>query len=215
MPTPVESIDWSPTDNLMAIWCAGGGDKPAKLVISRVPTAEQVTTRTIFYARESRIHWQERGDLAAVVVSKKQGKKKEVSSIELFDLRGTTKGSVPFESLDLKDATVYQLYWELGGSSRFAVILEDEDTHSTKRVAFFEVKLEFVIEVIKVAEFPMPITGLTIFKWAPNGQYFVMGAPKEGDMLFCYINPENKLDVIHKDEHYFLTDVFGTLLEDI
>merc|ERR1712060_625876 len=43
--------------------------------------------------------------------------------------------------------------------------------------------------------------------WAPDGQYFVCAALGHGDLIFGGLTPDNKLEILHKDEHFMLTDV--------
>eukprot|EP01066_Platyproteum_vivax_P000808 Platyproteum_vivax@DN10896_c0_g1_i1.p1 len=105
--------------------------------------------------------------------------------------------------MNLLDTSIHLLEWEGGGSTRFACILEDSTTSGGKRVAFFETRVDPVIQAKKVAEFPVPSWGPPInFYWAPNGQYFVLASlGSEGDLLFGHLNLECKPDILHKDSH--------------
>merc|ERR1711908_44139 len=45
---------------------------------------------------------------------------------------------------------------------------------------------------------------------APNGQYFVCAAVTQGsggDLIFGGLMPDNKLEILHRDEHFMLTHV--------
>merc|ERR1712048_347899 len=54
---------------------------------------------------------------------------------------------------------------------------------------------------------PLPSNSFNHFFWAPDGQYFVCAAIGHGDLLFGGLTSDNKLEILHKDEHFMLTDV--------
>ena len=51
----------------------------------------------------------------------------------------------------------------------------------------------------------MPSNSFNKVIWAPEGQYFVVAsvAGSSGDLLFAGLTANNKLEILHKDEHYY------------
>merc|ERR1712228_387007 len=51
--------------------------------------------------------------------------------------------------------------------------------------------------------------GFNSIFWSPLGQYFVCASvgAHGGDLLFCGLTADNKLEITNKDEHFMLTDV--------
>lgn len=58
-----------------------------------------------------------------------------------------------------------------------------------------------------VCSFDLPSNSFNNFFWAPDGQYFVVAAIGHGDLLFGGLTSDNKLEILHKDEHFMLTEV--------
>merc|ERR1712048_1483868 len=52
---------------------------------------------------------------------------------------------------------------------------------------------------------PLTSNSFNDFFWAPDGQYFVCAAIGHGDLLFGGLTSDNKLEILHKDEHFMLT----------
>lgn len=45
-------------------------------------------------------------------------------------------------------------------------------------------------------------------EWSPAGNYFVLGClGAEGTLLFCFLNDNDKVEVIHKDEHFMVNSI--------
>ena len=62
------------------------------------------------------------------------------------------------------------------------------------------------VEDLDVLDVPGP---MDIVSWSPHGTYFVIGAlGAEGALMFCSMQPEtNKLEILHKDEHFMLNEL--------
>eukprot|EP00916_Digyalum_oweni_P006771 GHVL01011599.1.p1 GENE.GHVL01011599.1~~GHVL01011599.1.p1 ORF type:complete len:683 (+),score=139.03 GHVL01011599.1:48-2096(+) len=215
----IQSFLWSPNDNIISLWSQGDANNPSKLILYEVPSLQLLATRTIFFGKDAKMFWQDRGEfLGAVVPKQKQKKKRETAAIEIvalkFENAAIPASTVPVETVDFGETTVHRFHWEGGGSNRFACILEDEDAARGKRVAFYEVIRKKVekstkidVKTNKLTEFGLRNPQMTIFEWAPTGQYFLLAAPKDGELLFCQLGLDNKPDIIHKNEHFRLTDV--------
>jgi len=103
--------------------------------------------------------------------------------------------------VEVKD-TVKHFSWEKGGN-RFAVITTDDTGHKPK-LSFYLLNDE-KCEV--VSSIDLPANSFTEMFWAPNGQYFVCAAMQGGDLIFGGLMPDNKVEILHRDEHFMLTNV--------
>merc|ERR1712100_5703 len=72
-------------------------------------------------------------------------------------------------------------------------------------------KLQFYVlaeaKCEKVAGIDLPSNSFTDIFWAPGGQYFVSAAMQDGDLIFGGLMPDNKLEILQRDEHFMVTDV--------
>jgi len=98
--------------------------------------------------------------------------------------------------------TVRGFFWETKGS-RFAVLTADEAGHHPKLLLYALVNAKCE----NIAVLDLPSNSFNNLYWAPDGQYFVCAAIGQGDLLFGNLTPDNKLEILHKDEHFMLTDV--------
>merc|ERR1719215_1535109 len=89
--------------------------------------------------------------------------------------------------------------------SRFAVITADEAGLKPKLLVF-ALKEE---KVEQLCDFDLPSNSFDSIFWAPDGQYFVVAASRNtgGDLLFCGLTPDNKLEILFKDVDYMLNFV--------
>lgn len=203
----LETFQWSPKDNILAIWVKENerGNTPARLVLVEIPSRKEI--RSISRTQvEAKMFWQSEGDFLCLLVTKLEGKtrKRGKTSMEIFRIRDR---NVPVETVDLPDVldSVKGFFWETKGN-RFAVLTSDEAGHRPKAL-FYEVGKE-KIELLPPA-FILPSANFNTVYWAPEGQYFVAAANNNGggDLLFGSLTPEGKLELTHKDEHFMLTDV--------
>jgi len=93
-------------------------------------------------------------------------------------------------------------YWETKGS-RFSVLTTDDAGHRPRLFIYGLTKEKCE----NIAAFDLPSNSFNNFFWAPEGQYFVVVAIGQGDLLFGGLTEHNKLEILHKDEHFMLTDV--------
>jgi translation initiation factor 3 subunit B len=127
-------------------------------------------------------------------------KKKGATNLEIFHIRDK---NIPVEVVEVPD-TVKAFHWETGGS-RFAVITTDDTGHKPKLLFYALTNDKF--ENVRTLDLPSNI--FTDVFWAPNGQYFVCAAIQAsgGDLIFGGLMPDNKLEILHRDEHFMLTHV--------
>jgi len=108
--------------------------------------------------------------------------------------------NVPVETLEIKES-VKSFHWETNGN-RFCILTVDDNGHNLK-AAFYALSER---ECTRVAVHDLH-AGISQVVWAPAGQYFCMAAIPGGDMIFGQLDMNNKLDILHKDEHFLLTEV--------
>jgi len=197
----LSTFQWSPKDNIIALWTLEKANNPARLVLVEIPSRNELAARSRTQA-EARMVWQSEGDFLCLLVTKlsKTGKK-GTTNLEIFRIR--EKG-VPVDVIEIKD-TIKGFHWETA-SNRFAVITTDETGHKPKLVFY-------VLGVEKcecVCSLDLPSNSFTDVFWAPGGQYFVCAAMQGnggGDLIFGGLMPDNKLEILHRDEHFMMTHV--------
>eukprot|EP00434_Breviolum_minutum_P024510 symbB.v1.2.021649.t1/scaffold1746.1/size103363/7 len=86
---------------------------------------------------------------------------------------------------------------------RFSLLTSDDSGHHPKMFIYGLSKEK--CEALSF--FDLPSNSYNNFFWAPEGQYFVCAAVGHGDLLFGGMTSDNKLEILHKDEHFMLTDV--------
>merc|ERR1712228_771686 len=93
-------------------------------------------------------------------------------------------------------------FWETKGN-RFGVLVKDQEGNHP-RLLFYQLGKE---KCECVQTFVLPSNSCNQLLWAPEGQYFVCAAIGQGELLFGGLTPDNRLEILHKDEHFMVTDV--------
>merc|ERR1711988_1671823 len=116
---------------------------------------------------------------------------------------GIRDKNIPVEVVEVPD-TVKAFHWETGGR-RFAVITTDDTGHKPKLLFYALTNDKF--ENVRTLDLPSNI--FTDVFWAPGGQYFVCAAIQAsgGDLIFGGLMPDNKVEILQRDEHFMLTHV--------
>jgi translation initiation factor 3 subunit B len=194
----LHEFQWSPKDNVIALWILEKDNNPARLVLVEIPSRTELTSRSRTQV-EAQMYWQSEGDYLCLLVTKlTKNKKKAGTNLEIFRIR---ERNIPVETVELPDQ-VRVFEWETKGS-RFAVLTTDEAGLHTK-MCIFQLGKE---KCEQLCAFEMPGNSFNSFFWAPEGQYFVVAGMTESALLFGGLTPDNKLEILHKDEHFMLTDV--------
>jgi translation initiation factor 3 subunit B len=195
------TFQWSPKDNIIALWTNEKDNNPARLLLVEIPSRKEIASRTRTQV-ECKMHWQSEGDYLCLLVTK-LGKKLQKGSTNLEILRMREK-NYPADTVEIKDCVVKAFHWETG-SNRFGVITTDEAGHKPKLLMYALGPAK--TEQIACIELPSP--HFSHIYWAPGGQYFLCAAmgSNAGDLLFCALMPDNKLEVLAKDEHFMVTNV--------
>jgi len=194
----LQTFQWSPKDNIIALWTTEKANNPARLVLVEIPSRTELASRSRTQA-EAKMQWQSEGDFLCLLVTKlsKTGKK-GATNLEIFRIR---EKNIPVDIVEVKD-TVKHFSWETGGN-RFAVITTDDTGHKPK-LSFYVLGTE---KCECVCFLDLPANSFTDIFWAPGGQYFVCAAMQGGDLIFGGLMPDNKLEILHRDEHFMITNV--------
>eukprot|EP00931_Biecheleriopsis_adriatica_P057383 TRINITY_DN3402_c0_g1_i2.p1 TRINITY_DN3402_c0_g1~~TRINITY_DN3402_c0_g1_i2.p1 ORF type:complete len:698 (+),score=185.78 TRINITY_DN3402_c0_g1_i2:66-2159(+) len=194
----LSTFQWSPKDNVLAVWTLEKDNNPAKLTFVEVPSRNELASRSRTQV-EGSIHWQSEGDYLCLINTKlSKTKKKGATNLEIFRFR---EKSIPVDIVEVKDP-VTKFSWETKGK-RFAVLTSD-DAGQRPRMFIYSLTKD---KCENIAVFDLPSNSYNDFFWAPDGQYFVCAAIGHGDMLFGGITTDNKLEILHKDEHFMLNGV--------
>jgi len=194
------TFQWSPKDPIIALWTLEKDNNPARLVLVEIPSRRELAARSRTQV-EAKMHWQSNGDYLCLLVTKlsKTGKR-GATNLEIFRIRDK---NIPVEVVEIAD-TVKAFHWETG-SNRFCVITTDDTGHKPK-LQFYVLAAD---KCENVRSLDLPSNIFTDVFWAPGGQYFVCAAINAtgGDMIFGGLMPDNKLEILHRDEHFMLTNV--------
>jgi len=194
----LHTFQWSPKDNVIAVWTLEKNNNPARLVLIEIPSRRELASRSRTQV-EASMYWQSEGDYLCLLVTKlSKTKKKGATNLEIFRIR---ERNIPVDIVEVRD-TVRGFYWETKGN-RFAVLTTDDAGHHPKLLIFMlgSAKCE------QICSFDLPSNSFNELYWAPEGQYFVCCAIGQGDLLFGGLTTDNKLEITFKDEHFMLTDV--------
>eukprot|EP00420_Gonyaulax_spinifera_P025971 CAMPEP_0197892808 /NCGR_PEP_ID=MMETSP1439-20131203/31653_1 /TAXON_ID=66791 /ORGANISM="Gonyaulax spinifera, Strain CCMP409" /LENGTH=699 /DNA_ID=CAMNT_0043513017 /DNA_START=57 /DNA_END=2156 /DNA_ORIENTATION=- len=194
----LHTFQWSPKDNVIAVWTLEKNNNPARLVLVEIPSRRELASRSRTQV-EASMYWQSEGDYLCLLVTKlSKTKKKGTTNLEIFRIRDK---NIPVDIVEVRD-TVRGFYWETKGN-RFAVLTTDDAGHHPKLLIFMlgSAKCE------QICSFDLPSNSFNDFYWAPDGQYFVCCAIGHGDLLFGGLTADNKLEILYKDEHFMLTEV--------
>eukprot|EP00929_Paragymnodinium_shiwhaense_P034777 TRINITY_DN1887_c0_g2_i1.p2 TRINITY_DN1887_c0_g2~~TRINITY_DN1887_c0_g2_i1.p2 ORF type:complete len:705 (+),score=242.91 TRINITY_DN1887_c0_g2_i1:96-2210(+) len=197
----LHTFSWSPRDNIIAVWTLEKNNNPARLVLIEIPSRRELASRSRTQV-EASIHWQSEGDYLCLLTTKiSKAGKKGATNLEIFRIR---EKNIPVEVVEVKD-TVRGFFWETKGS-RFGVLTTDEGGLTPKLWMYHLAKEKIIL----LSETNLPSNGYDKIFWAPDGQYFVcaaVGNALSSNLLFGCLSADNKLEFLHQDEHFMLSDV--------
>ncbi|EPR58434.1 putative eukaryotic translation initiation factor [Toxoplasma gondii TgCatPRC2] len=206
---PLEKFEWSPTENIISVWIKGSEDAPGRLLLVEIPSRRELSSKNVYNVKGASMHWQSKGDFLCLrtVAFKKTGKKgkKEFTQLEIFRMR---EKDIPVDNVQLNDVAV-QLHWEEGYSKRFALVVHDEQT-SNQALRFYRVcdaSEDGKRDTILIYSFD--ISGyMNYMQWSPFGSYFILASlGLDGTLLFCCLNDQDTVQVLHMDEHFMVNEV--------
>jgi translation initiation factor 3 subunit B len=199
-PDGIHSFDWSPKENILSAWIPEKNNIPARLQLIKMPSRQELAAKNLFSVRDATINWHPEGRYVCVnAMRMSRSKKTGHTHLEIFRVM---EKNVPVESVEIKE-TVKSFYWEQNGH-RFCILTTDENNHGLK-ARFFALPLSGGCN--EVGKYELQGTQITTVSWAPAGQYFCMAAIPGGDLIFGQLDQNNKLDILHKDEHFLLTEI--------
>merc|ERR1719229_526345 len=201
----LKTFQWSPKDNVIAALTLEKDNNPARLVLVEIPSRRELTSRSRTQC-EAEVCWQSEGDFLCLQVTKLSKTKKRIATnLEIFRMR---ERSIPVDIVTIEDV-VKGFFWESRGN-RFAVITADDQGHKPK-LLIFKCGREKTEQLVS---FDLPSNSFNRVIWTHEGQYFIVasvaaatGVSSSGDLLFAGLTSDNKLEILHKDEHYMLTNV--------
>jgi len=202
----LSTFQWAPKGNVLAAWTLEKDNShPARLVLVEIPSRAELASRSRTQC-EAVMHWQSEGDYLCLQVTKLSKTGKRVSTN--MEILRTREKQIPVDVVTVEDV-VKGFFWE-GQGKRFSVLTADELGHKPRLLIYVlgPEKCELI------CTFDLPSNSFNEVIWAPEGQNFVIasksaagGASSSGDLLFAGLTVDNKLEILHKDEHYMLTDV--------
>merc|ERR1712137_1010904 len=80
----LSSFAWSPKDNLISVWVQEKANNPARLMILKVPTLEEIASRSRTQC-DAQMIWQSEGDYLCLVITKlSKSNKRKVLPLKYF-----------------------------------------------------------------------------------------------------------------------------------
>ncbi|VWU48824.1 eukaryotic translation initiation factor 3 subunit B, putative [Hepatocystis sp. ex Piliocolobus tephrosceles] len=198
----VTEFDWSPSDNIVAIWIPESVNTPGILTLVEIPSRKELVSRKIYDVTHASIYWHGKGDYLCLktTISKKVSKKikKEHTQLEIFRIR---EKNIPVDNLQIEGVQAKQFHWEESISNRFALIVRDDATNK-QQIRFYQISNKGTTRDVKwVTTFNIN-NQMNFMKWSPQGTYFILASiVSDGLLYFCSLNNNNEVEVIHKDEH--------------
>eukprot|EP00923_Selenidium_pygospionis_P039143 GHVN01068176.1.p1 GENE.GHVN01068176.1~~GHVN01068176.1.p1 ORF type:complete len:746 (+),score=139.94 GHVN01068176.1:1541-3778(+) len=197
-------FQWSPSENILALWVPEIGDAPGRLVLVEMPSRRELSSKTVFTVVTADIMWQSEGQYLALLtkLNRKIGKKakKEVTQIEVFSMKDK---NIPVDPIHLDEGIrVKSLAWE-GAGNRLGVVVQDENAKTSLRLYAVDQGTTSLGAVMQLAPFFESI------HWSPMGTYFVVcSTPTEGTLVFAHVTSDSqKIEELNRQEHYMVNNV--------
>ncbi|CRG97955.1 eukaryotic translation initiation factor, putative [Plasmodium gallinaceum] len=204
----VDEFGWSPVDNIVSIWIPGTNNTPGTLILVEIPSRKELVSRKLYDVEAASIHWQSKGDYLCLktTISKKIGKKskKEYTQLEIFRMR---EKNIPVDNVQIEGVKAKQFHWEESNSNRFALIVREEATNK-QQIRFYKISNKGATRDAKWTTTFDINNQMNFMRWSPQGTYFILASlGSEGSLYFCYLNSNDEVEVIHKDEHLLVNSV--------
>ena len=212
------TAEFSPANDLLAIWTPEAANSPGRLAVVDVSTMREVASKTMFSTipdRPVQILWHPAGEYVALrtarqVKGAKAGAQRKVAvGLDVLSLR--QRNTAPF-TVDLgADVSVKALAWE-PTSGRMAALLETEVTKPGEEKKPRLVVWKFVGEKAEqVAELPLTQGSYSAISWSPQGSYMLLWDDKHmsgGDIMWCLLPIEGKqVEILRNDNHFLVNQV--------
>lgn len=201
----VEQFQFSPVDNILAVWSPQVGEAPASLSLLDVTTGEKLQSRGRV-DHNAQIRWHPTGDFLALMLAKKP-KNPTNNRVQPFlcktiEISRMRQKGIPTEKITT-DGFTKGVFWE-PKSSRLGLLVEGSSSSKTMML-FYNLADDKCVEV---AKFELPSGAFSQIHWAPEGQYFVVAAPGAGDLLWGRLHSDtHTFEPLFKDEHYNMNHV--------
>ncbi|CAD7944351.1 unnamed protein product [Amoebophrya sp. A25] len=202
----ISSFQWSPKDNVIAVFSPQVNDSPSCLTVVNAETGEILNNKSRLNFNAT-MHWQSEGDFLCVVLTKKgkvkDGKETAGGKAKNLDILRLREKNIPVETLDVEEG-IKGFFWE-PKSNRFAMLSE---AGAGKTMLSFYSLANSKCE--QVATFELTSQAYNKVYWCPEGQYFVVAAIGSGELMWGRLLPdktENAMELLYKDEQVNLTHV--------
>lgn len=206
----VAHFQFSPVENVLAVWSPHIGDSPSCLHVVNCETGKslQCRSRPNFHAQ---MNWQSEGEYLCVMLSRrgkidkatgqeKAGGREIAKTIDILRMK---EKNVPVDTIEIADG-IKTFAWE-PKSHRFAVLTEHKDSASKTMLLIYSLSGQ---KCEQVASFELQSGAYSQIHWSPDGSYFVVAALEAGDLLWARLAPEtNALELLQKQEQASLSFV--------
>jgi len=106
----LKTFEWSPRDNVIAVWTLEKDNNPARLVLVEVPSRRELASRSRTQC-EADMYWQSEGDFLCLVVTKLSKTRKRISTnMEIFRIR---EKSIPVDIVNVDGLPTHACSWGL------------------------------------------------------------------------------------------------------
>lgn len=193
----VVAYSWSPSGNVFGYVTYDSATQISKMDLVEVPSMKPIRSITVNNVTEApKMHWQDRGDYLALVVSKKN-KGKSISDLHLFKMKVKDCPDSLLAGLEV----VFDFSWDQGGSNKFVLhrVLPFAGPGSMAKplVQFYglpapskdssaRVKSDAESKWVRIGEVvDVPIyDDMNEMKWAPSGSYLALIHKTSGTVMF-------------------------------
>lgn len=197
----VNSIEFSPSKNLLAYWCSEYENTPAKVAVIEIPTFNLLRVKNLFNISNCSLYWHSNSSYFAVSIDRSKGKKN--SSIEIFRLNDK---DISVELLELKSLLV-SFSWEPNGD-KFATI---ENDSGKSIINFYNMKKplksndytvtsKIEMGLIKTLE----RKSINLVLWNPKGRFFVLSGLENmsGNFEFYSITDKEEFELLSSVDNF-------------
>ncbi|PRW39159.1 Eukaryotic translation initiation factor 3 subunit B [Chlorella sorokiniana] len=201
----VQDWEWSPNapDATFAAYQAEQGNLPARVVLTKLPSREELRQKNLFSVAGITMTWHPQGDYLAVQVDKwTKTKKSTTTNFELFSLR---EKDTPIDMLELpnKSEKIQQFAWEPRGS-RFALLHGDG---SRPTVSIYNMKDNKSSARGVTLLHTMTNKQCTSLHWSPSGRFLLLAGLGGGHNGVVEFWDCEEMTLLSAGEHFMAQEV--------
>ncbi|ELT99648.1 hypothetical protein CAPTEDRAFT_163351 [Capitella teleta] len=200
----LQEFMWSPSDNMLAYWRPGEGDRPAAVTLMKIPSRDAVCVKNFFQVADIKMHWQRSGDHLCVKVDRFKTKKEEKDGVKYlgithnFSIFRIREKEIPVDTVDVKAENIMAFAWEPVGT-KFAFIHGEAPRIC---VSFYNIKKAGHVEHLNTLE---KRQANHLF-WSPNGRFIVLAGLRTMSGVLEFVDTLD-MTVMATTEHFMASDV--------